>query len=174
MCTVSHLYIVSILVCRLKFPIAKSVVRYTTFNWSRKIVTIPSVEITREEAIQGAIGRFRELGCTFLRDSETASYSNVFQSHTIKRKHPNFIFYDAKSAIRSFKFNSPSCIKVICITQLLYFCSVFWIRQRRMNSDVYHRETLCYSRIIFSNWPLELTDANSDVYYTRNANATRG
>lgn len=55
-----------------KFPIAKSAVRYTTFNWSRKIVTIPSIEITCEEAIQGAVGRFRELGYIFLRDSETA------------------------------------------------------------------------------------------------------
>lgn len=138
-CVPSPVYISSLsLFVACEIPIAKSAAFYTTFNWSRKIVTIPSVEITREEAIQGAVGRFRELGCTFLRDSETAPYSNVFQSHTIKRKHPNFIFYDAKSAIRSFKFNSPSCIKVICITRLLYFCSVFWRRQRRTNSDVYH------------------------------------
>lgn len=156
-----------------KFPITKSAVRYTTFNWSRKIVTIPSVEITREEATQDAVGRFRKLGCTFLRDSETAPYSNVFQSHTIKRKHPNFIFYDAKSAIRSFKFNSPSCIKVICITQLLYFCSVFWIWQRT-NSDVYHRETLCYSRIIFSSWPSSRSIREFIRLSYRNANASRG
>lgn len=92
------------------FPIAESV-RYTTFNWSRKIETIPSVEITREEAIQDAVERFRELGCTFLRESpKLCAYSNVFQSHTIKRKHPKLYILRCQKRANSFLEIPPSLL----------------------------------------------------------------